>query len=63
MDEKNGKVAKQFYACEGYGSTHSVEILNYFNPELQLKDKESAIARKLIDLLSELRGFKFVATR
>ena len=63
MDEKNGKVAKQFYACKGYGSTHSVEILNYFNPELQLKDKESAIASKLIDLLSELRGFKFVATR
>ena len=63
MDEKNGKVVKQSHACKGYGSTHSVEILNYFNPELQLKYKESAITSKLIDLLSELRVFKFVTTR
>ena len=46
-----------------YESAHSVEILNYLNPELQLKDKESAITSKLIDLLPELRGFKFVTTR
>ena len=63
MDEKNGKIAKQSHACKGYGSTHSVEILNYLNPELQLKYKESAITSKLIDLLSELRVFKFVTTR
>ena len=63
MDEKIGKIAKQSHACKGYGSTHSVEILNYFNPELQLKYKESAITSKLIDLLSELRVFKFVTTR
>ena len=31
-------------------STYNVEILNYFDPELQLKDVESAIKRKLIDL-------------
>ena len=63
MDEKNGKIAKQSHAFKGYGSTHSVEILNYFNPELLLKYKESAITSKLIDLLSELRVFKFVTTR
>ena len=35
-------------------------MLNLFNPELQPKDTESAIKSKLIDLLSELRRFKFV---
>ena len=29
---------------------------------MQLKDTESAIRNKLIDLLPELRGFKFVIT-
>ena len=33
-----------------------------FNPELQLKDTKSVIKNKLIDLLSELRVFKFVIT-
>ena len=32
----------------------------YFNPELQLKVTESAIKNKLIDLLSEFKGFKCV---
>ena len=41
-------------------STYNVEILNSFNPEIQLKDTESAIKNKLINLLPELRGFKFV---
>ena len=31
-------------------------------PELQLKDTESAIKSKLIELLTQLRGFKFVTT-
>ena len=34
--------------------------MNFFNPELQLKDSESAIKNKLIDLLSQLKVFKFV---
>ena len=34
--------------------------MNCFNPELQLKNTESAIKNELIDLLSKLRGFKFV---
>ena len=41
-------------------STYSVKILNFFNPELQLKDSESAIKNKLIDLMSQLKVFKFV---
>ena len=36
--------------------------MNFFNPELQLKDTEPAIKSNLIELLSELRGFKFVTT-
>ena len=47
----------QEYAFE---SVYNVEMLNSFKPELQLKDIESASKSKLIDLLSKLRGFKFV---
>ena len=47
---------------KGYTSTYNVEILNSFNPELQLKDIESAMRSKLIELLTQLRGFKFVTT-
>ena len=36
--------------------------MNSFNTKQQLKDTESAIRNNLIDLLSELRGFKFVIT-
>ena len=39
-----------------------VEILNCSNPKPQLKDTESVIKSKLINLLSELRGFKFATT-
>ena len=46
----------------GYASTYNVEILNSFNPKLQLKDAESVIKRKLIELLTQLKGFKFVTT-
>ena len=40
--------------------TYSVEILSSFSPELQLKGTESAITSKLIELLTQLKGFKFV---
>ena len=53
---------KQSDVYKRYGSTYSVKILNSFNPELQLKDTQSAIKNKLIDLLSELRGFRLVTT-
>ena len=36
--------------------------MNPFNPELQLKDAEYAIRNKLVDLLAELKTFKFVTT-
>ena len=62
MDEKNVKITKQSHVHKGYASTYNVEILNFFNPELQLKDTELAIKNKLIDLLYKLRSFTFVAT-
>ena len=62
MDEKNAKITKRSHAYKSYANTYSVEILNYFNPKLQLEDTEYAIRNNLIDLLAELKGFKFVAT-
>ena len=43
-------------------SAYNVEILNSTNLELQLKDTESAIKNKLIDLFSWLGEFKLVTT-
>ena len=60
MNEKNAKLIKQSYAFKGDASFYYVEILNSFNPEPQLKDTKSVIKNKLIDLLSELKGFKFM---
>ena len=59
---KNVKATKWSRAFKGYASTYNVEILNYFNPELQLKDTESPIKNNLIDLLTELKGVKLVTT-
>ena len=36
--------------------------MNSFNPELQLKDAESAVKSKLIELSIQLKGFAFVTT-
>ena len=44
------------HAYKGCESNYNVEILNSFNPELKLKDTESAIKNELIDLLPELVG-------
>ena len=62
MNEKNIKITKREHAFKGYASTFNVEILNFFNPEPQLKDIESAIKSKLIELLIQLRGFEFATT-
>ena len=35
--------------------------MNSVNPELQFNDTESATINKLLELLSELKDFKFVA--
>ena len=55
MKKKNSKIIKRSLFCGGYVSTYNVEILNYFNPELQLKDAEFAIKNKLIKLLPRLK--------
>ena len=62
MNEKNIKITKREHAFKGYASTFNAEILNFFNPEPQLKDIESAIKSKLIELLIQLRGFEFATT-
>ena len=53
---------KQTHAYIYYGSTCSNEISNYFNAEIQPKDTESTINNELVDLLAQLKGFKFVAS-
>ena len=62
MNEKNTKTTKREHAFKGYANTYNVEILNSFNPELQLKVTESAIKSNLIKMLAQLKGFKFKAT-
>ena len=62
MNEKDVKITKRRHAFKGFASSCNIEILNSFNLELQLKDTESAIKSKLIDLLTQLKGFEFVTT-
>ena len=62
LNEKNIKITKQAHAFREYASSFSVEVLSSFNLELHLKDTESAIKSKLIELLTQLKGFKFVTT-
>ena len=62
MNKKDVKITKQEHAFKNYASTYNLEILNSFNPELQLKDTESAIKNKSGELLTQLRGFKLVTT-
>ena len=62
LTEKNVKIKKWAHAFKGLSSSYNAEILDSFDPELQLKDTESAIKNKLIDLLTQLKGFKFVKT-
>ena len=56
------KITKRDHAFKGHESTYNVRILNSFNPELQLKDSQSAIEIKLIELLTQLRGVNLVTT-
>ena len=44
---KNVKITKQEHAFKGFASTCNVEILNPLNPELQVKDTESAVKSKI----------------
>ena len=59
----NAKTTKRSHAFKGYASSYNVEILNYFNPKLQLKDTESKNKDKLTNLWTELNGYKFVKTQ
>ena len=43
-------------------STYDLEILNSFSSELQHKDTGSVINSKLLNLLTQLRGLRFVTT-
>ena len=58
--QKNAKIIKQSHGYKGYASVCSVEILNSFNPELQLRDTVYAIRNKLVDVLAELKDCKFL---
>ena len=60
--QKYIKITKREHAFKDYASIYNVVILNSFNPELQLKDTKAAIKSKLIQLLTQLQGFKFVTT-
>ena len=44
------KISTQERGFKGYASTYNINILNYFNPEIQLKDTDSAINRFLYEL-------------
>ena len=55
------KIRKRAHAFKGYTSSYNVEILNSFNPELQVKDSKSAIKNKVIESLTRLKGLEFVA--
>ena len=62
MNAKIIKIKKGEHAFKDYASTYNVDILNSFNPELQLKDAKSTIKSKPIELLTQLKGFKFVTS-
>ena len=49
LNEQNVKITKREHAFKGYVCSYNVEILSSFNPEIQLKDTESAIKSKLIN--------------
>ena len=62
LNEKNvQKLTKRAHAFEGFASSYKFNTLNSFNPELQLKDTESAI-KKTKKILTEFSRFTFVAT-
>ena len=59
---KKAKITNRKHTFKNYAGTYNVEILNSVNPELQLEDTESAIKSKVIELLTQLKNFKFVTT-
>ena len=59
LNQKNVKITKREHAFKGYVSSYNVNILNSFNSEIYL---QYGIETKLTELLSQLKGFKFVTT-
>ena len=57
LNEKNVKITKRAHAFKGFASSCNVEILNSFNPELQLKDTESAIKKKPNRFIDSIKSF------
>ena len=62
MTKKNVKRIKREHELKGHASTLWWYNFNIFYPELQIKDSKSAMKSKLIDLLTQLKGFRFVST-
>ena len=56
------KITKLAHALKKFASSYNIETLNSLNIELQLKDTESALKKKLIDLLTQLKDLKFRTT-
>ena len=62
LNKKGSKNKKQANDFKDYESFYNVKILIIFNRELQLKDTESVTKSKVTNLLTQLKGFTFVAT-
>ena len=43
LEEKNSKIRKQSNAFKGFACSYNVEILDSFNPELELKDTQFGV--------------------
>ena len=59
---KRNERNKQIHTFKNFSNTYNVEILNFSIAELKLKDSESTIKSKLIELLTRLKGFEFATT-
>ena len=62
QESKNLLNKKQANDFKDYESFYNVKILIIFNRQLQLKDTESVTKSKVTNLLTQLKGFTFVAT-
>ena len=50
-------MTKPEHAFKGFTSIYNVEILNSFDPEIQLKDTESVIKSKLNRIIDSIKRF------
>ena len=59
-DYKDYEDYKDYHAYKSYASNYKVDILKFFNPELQLKNNKSGIKNKLKSFLFNLKRFTFL---